>query len=468
MTSHEKQPYPIASFRDPSGNVVVEDGIVYRRVTEFGEPDYQHLMRSGLYESLTTAGLLIGHQDLGQRASSTSGVERLLRPDRVPFVSYAPGWCFSQLKDAALLTLSVMLRAMPFGMRLKDANADNVQFVGSRPVFIDTLSFEQVSTGPWVAYRQFCQHFLAPLALMSHLDPRFGRAGLAFPDGIPLELASRILPRRTLLRPCLLSHIHLHAAAERRLGRSRVPPSATRSPGARMTPTALASLLEHLAACVERQSWTPRGDWLQYYESLSRYSEQDLARKGTLLRQWLDRIKPRNVWDIGANTGHFTRIAAEQADYVVAIDSDAACVEKLYLQLKAAGPTNVLPLVGDIANPSPGTGWANSERRSLESRGPADLVLALALVHHLSLGGNVPLAVIAEYLARLGRALIIEFVPIDDPAVADMSHLLARRPHIAAGYSREGFERAFETVFRIEMKQPIADTGRALYLMERR
>jgi len=303
---------------------------------------------------------------------------------------------------------------------------------------------------------------------MSHVDPRLSRLALAFPDGIPLDLASRLLPRRTLASPCLLAHLHLHAAAEKRLKRARVPPGGTGPHDARMTPSALHSLLDHLQACVERQRWKPRSDWLRYYESLSRYTEQDLARKGTLVREWLARVRPRTVWDIGANTGRFSRVAAEQAALVFAIDADAACVEKLYLQLKEAGPPNILPLVGDIANPSPGTGWANRERRSLESRGPADLVLALALVHHLSIAGNVPLALIADQLARLGGAVIIEFVPRDDPAVADMSHLLARRPHIAADYSPEGFERAFEAVFRVERRQPIADTGRVLYLMERR
>ena len=421
MTADAPQADQNPSFRDPSGSVFVEGGILYRRVTKLGEPDYQHLMRSGLYESLTADGLLIEHEDAGQRAASPSGVERLLRPIRVPLVSYPPEWCFSQLKDAARLTLTVMRRASACGMRLKDASADNVQFVGGRPVFVDTLSFERASSGPWVAYRQFCQHFLAPLAVMSRVDPRLSRLALTFPDGIPLDLASRMLPRRTLVSPCLLAHLHLHAAAERRLKRARVQSSGTGPRDARMTPAALHSLLDHLQACVERQRWKPRGDWLRYYESLSRYTEQDLARKGTLVREWLARARPRTVWDIGANTGRFSRVAAEQAALVFAIDADAACVEKLYLQLKEAGPPNILPLVGDIANPSPGTGWANRERRSLESRGPAD-----------------------------------------------MSHLLARRPHVAADYSPEGFERAFEAVFRVERRQPIADTGRVLYLMERR
>jgi hypothetical protein len=448
--------------------VFVEENVLYRSVTEYGEPDYQHLMSSGLYASLTADGLLVDHEDVGTRAGAR-GPERLLRPTPVPLVSYQPEWCFSQLKDAARLTLSVMRKALAFGMRLKDATADNVQCVGSRPVFIDTLSFERAAPGPWPAYRQFCQHFLAPLALMSRVDPRLGQLGLAFPDGIPLDLASRLLPRTTLARLGLLAHIHLHAAAEQRLKGPRAASNPAANPAkANTTPAATLRLLDHLQTTIDRLTWEPRSYWLRYYESLSRYTEQALDQKEALLGQWLDRVRPRVVWDIGANIGRFSRVAARQADLTVAIDSDLACVERLYLQLKTEGPANVLSLVVDIANPSPGLGWANSERRRLEFRGPADLVLALALVHHLSIAGNVPLANVAQYLARLGRALIIEFVPRDDPAIAEMAELLARRPLIEAEYSREGFERAFEAAFRIEVRQPIADTGRVLYLMERR
>jgi hypothetical protein len=457
----------VLSFRDPSGCVFVEEGVIYRRVTAAGEPDYQHLMKSGLYGALVADGLLIEHEDLGERQQPDGARVRVLRPTPVPFISYPYEWCFSQLQDAARVTLAVMERALLYGMALKDASATNVQFVGSRPVFVDTLSFERVRPGPWAAYRQFCQHFLAPLALVALTDARLNALGLAFPDGLPLDLASRLLPRSTLMRLRLLVHVHLHAAAERRLSGNRFAARWAARRGEQAGTAPLQALVAHLRKSVERLKWRPRSAWTDYEDRQSSYTADELARKERLVREWLDRANPRVVWDLGANTGRYSHLAAERAVVTVAIDADMACIERLYRRVRHEQRSRVLPLVMDVTQPTPGRGWANRERASLEERGPADVVLALAFVHHVSITGNVPLPLVAEFLSRVGRGLVIEFVPRTDPAVLDLAPLLDRRPDVAAWYSPEGFERAFGAFFRTVAKVPITETGRVLYWMAR-
>ena len=212
------------SFRDPSGYVYLRDGEIYRQVNRHYQDGFDQLVGSGLHQQLVDDGLLIPHTEVGLEHAASDDAYKVIRPQQIPFISYPYEWCFSQLKDAALLTLEIQARAFDSGMSLKDCSAYNVQFVGGKPVFIDTLSFERYREGqPWVAYRQFCQHFLAPLALMSHVDVRLHQLLRAYLDGIPLNLASRLLPRRTRANFGLLTHIHLHAKAQERFSERSVP-----------------------------------------------------------------------------------------------------------------------------------------------------------------------------------------------------------------------------------------------------
>ena len=175
-----------SSFRDPSGFLFVEDGSLYRQVNQVYRENYDHLIESGLYDALVSKGLLIPHKEASSDLARTDDAYKVLKPQPVPFISYPYEWCFSQLKDAALLTLQVQKTAIDFGATLKDASAYNVQFVGPKPVLIDTLSFEKYTEGQaWVPYRQFCQHFLAPLALMSCTDVRLSQLSRTYIDGVP-------------------------------------------------------------------------------------------------------------------------------------------------------------------------------------------------------------------------------------------------------------------------------------------
>jgi ribosomal protein L11 methylase PrmA len=230
---------------------------------------------------------------------------------------------------------------------------------------------------------------------------------------------------------------------------------------------AFRGIVESLTGIIRSLSWEPEGtEWGDYYAKADHYSEAALAEKQQLVEAFVQKVRPTSVWDIGANTGMFSRIAARHSVHTVAFDIDPAAVEAHYRALKKAESNeNILPLVLDLANPSPAIGWSNSEREAIGERGPVDLVLALALVHHLAIGNNVPLPLVAKEFARLCRYLLIEFVPHDDPKV---SFMLSSREDIFGGYSEEAFRRAFESFFEISAREKLGDSGRTLYLMEAR
>jgi ribosomal protein L11 methylase PrmA len=452
------------SFRDPSGFVFTREGTLYRQVNQSYAADYDSLMSSGLAADLMQLGYLVRHEEVTPRADSTFSGYKLLRPEKVPFISYPYEWCFGQLRDAALTTLRVQLRALDYGMTLKDASAYNVQFVGSKPVLIDTLSFQQLREGqPWIAYRQFCQHFLAPLALMAYRDARCSQLLRVFIDGVPLDLAATLLPATTRLRPALVMHVHLHARMQRKY--AGTTGASARQRNVAISLTSLRALIQHLESSIDKLRWEPgTSEWSHYYDQTN-YSDAALEAKERLVARVLDELRPETVWDLGANTGRFSRLASRAQASTVAFDLDAAAVENNYRAGKAAGETHLLPLVLDLSNPSPAMGWAAEERQSLEQRGPADLVLALALVHHLAIGNNVPLARIAGFLSRLARRLVIEFVPKTDSQVQRM---LSSREDIFDEYTVAGFEHAFDAYFSREAALPIPGTDRTLYVLRRR
>ena len=451
------------SYRDPSGFVYQSGGKLYRQVnTSFAE-EFDACESSGLYNDLSSAGLLIGHERVALEHAVTSEAYAVLRPTRVDFISYPYEWSFGELKDAALLTLEVQKRALERGFVLRDASAYNVQFQDGRPVFIDTLSFERRSAdNPWRAYKQFCEHFVVPLAVMSERDIRCQNLLRTYLDGIPLELGSRLLPARSWLAPGHLLHIHLHARATHRYRDASVSAVAGNRT---VTARTLIALTESLRGMIERLDWRPAGTEWADYEHDHNYSDAAHEAKRQIVRDFVAASRPRMVWDIGGNTGMFTRVARSVAPMVVCFDVDPAAVEQNYRRVRSARETGILPLLLDMMNPSPSLGWANEERQSIGARGPADVVMALALVHHLAIGNNVPLPRVAEAFSCLGRELVIEFVPKSDSQVV---RLLRNRPDIFPDYTEPEFERAFSESFVIEAREPIPGSERALYRMRRR
>jgi hypothetical protein len=381
-------------------------------------------MQSGLYRDLTKATLLVQHERDGTDEWS-------IEPERIPFISYPHEWCFSQLKAAALLTLAVQLRALTHSMTLKDASAYNVQFRGSEPVFIDTLSFTKYQDGqPWQAYGQFVRHFLAPLLLMSYCDARLSDLLRVNLDGVPVDLASRLLPLRSWCRLGPLTHVHVHARMSPRIGR-----------GGRMSGVALTQLVESLARTVDGLRWhVPSTPWSGYDDEGGSYSESERRHKRDAVRSFFVRYEPRGlVWDIGGNRGTYTALGRHDTRTLVCMDGDRAAVEYGYhLVVQHALP--ILHLVQDFANPSPSQGWAHAERASLAERGPADVVMALAVIHHLCISNNVPLPMVADWLASLTRRwVVVEWVDREDARVKGM---VADRGGQVHEYTREAWEAA--------------------------
>ncbi|MBI2855097.1 MAG: SAM-dependent methyltransferase [Chloroflexi bacterium] len=450
-----------SSFRDPSGFLFRQDGTLYRQVNSSYRDNYEHLMASGLYVNLTNAGLLIPHEEVDVASPRPDIAYKVVRPDLVPFVSYPYEWCFSQLKDAAMALLRIQKTCLDFGMSLKDCSAYNVQFLSGRPVLIDTLSFEKYREGyPWVAYRQFCQHFLAPLSLMSHKDVRLSQLLRTYIDGVPLDLASALLPFHTRLDFSLLSHIHLHSRSQKHFAGGNAN---TRN--FKMGRMSFLGLIDSLESATKKLRWQPIGtQWADYYGNTN-YSLEAFEHKKQIVADFLHRIRPANVWDLGANTGTFSRLASDMGIPTISFDVDPAAVEKNYRQCVERREMNHLPLLLDLSNPSPGTGWGHEERMSLEERAPADAVMAMALIHHLAIGNNVPLEKIAGFISRICNWLIIEFVPKSDSQV---QRLLAAREDVFADYAQPDFERSFGEYFTIQDSVRIIDSERVLYLMVRR
>jgi SAM-dependent methyltransferase len=450
------------SFRDPSGFVFRRDGVLYRQVNRVFAEDWHAAVDAGILRRWQESGWLVGHDvaDISL-APDPERALAVLRPEPVDFVSYPYEWTFGQLKDAALLTLDLQEDAERAGFTLRDASAYNIQFHQGRPILIDSLSVERLKPAePWAGYRQFCQHFLAPLALIARRDIRCGLMLRDHVDGIPLDLASTLLPARTRLSMGLASHVHLHARAQRRFADAGSP--ARPAPG--MGATRRAALLASLRGTVQGLRWNPAGtEWADYDQHAS-YSDEGTRAKESTVEAMLRDVGGSVAWDLGANVGRFSAIAARLGRRVVAWDADPAASERHYRSLKADGGTAVLPLVQDLVNPSPGLGWAGAERAAFVDRSDADVVMALAIVHHLAISNNVPLQWIASLFARLAPKAIVEFVPKDDPMVR---RLLVSRRDVFPDYSQDGFERAFGTRFRTVARVPIADSTRVLYRMER-
>lgn len=454
-----------ASFRDPAGFMFRREGVLYRQINDRHTDSYKELLKSGLYDELVRRRLLIPHVEVQVSPAEPDMSSLVIRPDPVRFISYPFEWCPGQLRAAAEGTLEIQRLAIEHGMSLRDASAYNIQFHEGRATLIDTLSFEPLPDGkPWFAYGQFCRHFLAPLALMKFVDVRLVKLLRTELDGIPLDLAASLLPWRTRLQWGLGVHLHAHASSQRRHAGS--DPGRTPAKGRRLSRQALVSLIESLLAAVKKQYWEPASSaWRDYYALRESYSGAAMEGKVELVTRVLRDLPAETVWDLGANTGQFSRLAAEVTGaHVVSIEMDASAVELSWRDCRAAEDARVLPLLNDLSNPTPAQGWAHAERESLLGRGPADVVLALALVHHLAIGNNVPLLSLLHWLASAGRTVVIEWVPKEDPMV---QRLLSTREDVFADYDMNSFEDAAREHFEIKSKEQVPGSLRSLYVLER-
>ncbi|RJR19823.1 MAG: SAM-dependent methyltransferase [Desulfobacteraceae bacterium] len=433
------------SFRDPFGRVFRKDGKVYRSVFSPGARAFETARNAGIFDKLIGAGLLIPHEEIQNFESAPPGTVYSLRHPELPMVSYPWEWSFSMLKDAALLHLEIMEFLLPLGFWLRDASAFNVQFDGNRLRLIDTLSIGmRVPNSPWIAYGQFCSHFLAPLSLAAYCDIRTLSLWRNYIDGYPLDLAASLLPSTRKYRLGLFMHIVLHSKfqvmADRKEDISKDPSKQKTA----VSDKGLLGVVRSLRRTIEKINWKSVSRIWSDYDSIRTYSDDDLQKKRRFIDDCVSRLTPKIVWDLGANRGEFSHLASKDGSFVVSIDGDPACTEHSYKVFVGDKRLPILPLTMDLANPSPGLGWDCSERLGLRDRGPADLVLALALIHHLVLSACIPMPLIASWLGSLGKYLVIEFVPPTDVMV---KRLLAGRNGEHLSYDNDSFKSSFSILF---------------------
>ena len=457
------------SFRDRDSRVVLTGDTVLRAISPEGAADWDLLSGSGLLTELVEKGELVGTRevDAGRLQDGDellpNGVARVLEHDRIPFVSYPYEWTFSMLQDAALLQLDIALESIDRGLMLKDATPYNVQFVGSKPVFIDIGSFEKLPEGePWVGYRQFCMLFLYPLMFQAHRDLPFHPWLRGSIDGIQPIDAIKVFSLRDRLKPGVFLHTSLHARLDRRANRSGPGSAEDNAKKREVKPEAVRAHLASMRKLISKLRWKAGETAWSGYRQDNTYSGDDDLAKQKFVKSVVEADRPGLTWDMGCNDGAYSRIADTASDRVVAFDFDHATVESLYRSLKEEGNETILPLVGNIADPSPGLGWRGLERRTLEDRGKPDLVMALALIHHVSITANIPIADFLEWAAGLGSTLVIEFPKRDDPMV---EALLANKQEGAnPDYELENFERELERRFTIERREELPTGHRVMFL----
>ncbi len=448
------------SFRDPSGYVYcTADGEIRRSVLPYYVENFRLFQESGLKEALLEKKYLIPFTVLSANPDPASAAT--LAVEKIPFISYPYEWSFSQLRDAALLTLRIQLLALQHGMMLKDASAYNVQFQHGRAIFIDLLSFEEAGDKPWAAYGQFCTHFLAPLALMAKTDLDLNLLLTQCLDGVPLELAAKLLPFSARFNLGLFLHLFAHAKMQTK--HNDVRQSAAKARQAKISSKAKMLLAEGLLNAVGGlRRPASKTEWADYYADTN-YNDAAFAAKKQLIAEFSQEFSPQRVLDIGANTGVFSRLAAKAGNLVVAADIDPVAVDEHYVYLKKEKVRDILPLRVNLVNPPPAIGWDNLERGSFLQRCDFDLVMALALIHHLAITNNLPLPMLARTLAGIGKYLLIEFVPKEDSQV---QRLLASREDIFPDYQLEGFLQAFQQEFTLLRRQAIPESKRELFLFQ--
>jgi hypothetical protein len=450
-----------SSFRDPAGYVYEEDGDIFRVINPVYMTHWREFIASGLCQVLLEKGLVLPFEE--KPAAPPAAL--ILKVEKLPFISYPYEWSFGQLKTAALHTLSLQIEALRHGMTLKDASAYNIQFVGSRSVFIDHLSFEtRDGDSPWVGYLQFCKHFLSPLVLAVYRGLEMLKLSRLWIDGIPLDVASCLLPRRTFLSPMIMLHIHMHARMQGKYADTKV--AANKAKAAKISKDSLMVLCQQIFDFIHALRLPKtKTQWVDYDQDRN-YSLSGLKDKAEIVESFCTRFPGEIALDLGANTGEFSRILSKKYKYVIAADGDAMAVEKHVTHLE--GSTTILPLVLDLANPSPAVGWANQERNSFQGRVQANCLCALALIHHLVITYGIPFAKLADWFSELLSSdgiLILEFVPKKDSQV---QRLLAAREDVFTDYNKDQCIVAFQQYFTLLEESPVLESLRSILLFRKK
>jgi SAM-dependent methyltransferase len=452
------------SFRDRQGRVYHTSSRVVRGLSARGLESWNVLKRSRLFQRFTADGRLVATRQLEPDAVpadlAAEDWAAVLEHQAIPFVSYPSEWSFGRLRDAALLHLEFMEAALDENIILQDATPFNVQWRGTQPVFIDIPSFVPLASGkPWAGYRQFCEQFLYPLMLSAYRGVPFQPWLRGSLDGIPVEAMRRLLSWRDTVRPSVLLHVCLQARLQNRYGATDCD-IRRQLRDAGFGKELIRANVRRLAKLIQRLSPRPTTSAWSNYERNATYAETDRQRKEAFVRRAVETRRWDSVWDLGCNTGRFARIAARHARFVLALDADADVIEQLYQRLRSERCDSILPLVVNVADPSPNRGWRGLERVALTERGRPDLVLCLALLHHLTLGIGIPLREVVDWLASLCQHVVIEFVARDDPMA---QALLRHKDEQYPDYSLPIFEQCFPERFKLLRREVLGSGTRILY-----
>ena len=455
-------PFDPASFRDPTARVLRRDGEILRYLSPSALRDWESLEATEFFAAYSSAGQIV----VTERADHTSTPSPPspwvagLRHQAIPVVSYPYEWCFSMLQDAALLQLDLLLAALGEGMTLKDSTPFNVQWRGTQPVFIDIGSFKVAEAGePWAGYRQFCEMFLYPLFLQAHKDIPFHPWLRGSLEGVEASHINRLMSLRDRFRPGVFTHVYLLSKIQARYeDTTRNVRKDLRSAG--FNAELVRRNVSRMRKMVAQLSWRRNSSTWSGYAASNTYEQADRDRKRQFVLQ-ATMASPRScVWDLGCNTGEYSRAVSECADRVVAVDADHLAIERLYRTLKTESNTTILPLVGNLTDPSPGLGWRHHERQTLEERSHPDLILALALIHHLAIARNVPIPELIAWFASFQADVVIEFVAPDDPMV---EQLMRNRDPVDLRYTPDHFEACLSNHFVLARKESLQSGRRTLY-----
>lgn len=456
------------SFRDPLSRVFVGPDTVVRAFTAQGKSDLDAVWSRRSISAALAAGDLI-ESTMVDPASVGLGapwVAAMTHP-RVPFISYPYEWTFSMLKDAALLQLRLTRETLADGVGLKDATPYNVQFIGSRAQFIDAGSFEvRRKSDPWYGYRQFCEMFLYPLMMQAYLGVGFQPFLRGAVNGISPDTMRKLLPASVRHpRKGRFTHVVLHAAAQNRFADTEVEVK-KEAAKAGMSAAVLDATLRKLEKLVgSLELGDKKSTWSEYTER-GHYIEDSLDEKERFVRDAVASRQRRLVTDIGCNDGKFSRIAASHSDHVVAMDADPLVVDRLYNSLKAEGNEKILPLYVDMSDSGGGIGWRGKERPGVFDRGTPDIVLYLAVIHHVAITFNIPVATQLDMLADLTPEIVIEMPHADDPMVRKL--LVNKRAGIHDDFNLAEFERLLGERFDVRSKMLLSSGTRTIFHAVRR
>lgn len=440
------------SFRDPSSRVFRSGDTIGRKLTADGLADWRAFAATPLLKTWTEDGRLIGTSEVTDGPGSGE-----LRHERVAFWSYPYEWSFSMLRDAAVLHLDLLSEALEHDITMKDATPYNVQFVNGQPVFIDVGSFRPLESGePWLGYRQFCELFLFPLLIRAHADVPFQQLLRGSLNGISPATARALLGGSKMWRSGVFADVVLQARAQRTASNRDVR-SELKQAG--FSKAMIQNNLRRLRKVLDKTVWDVDASTWSDYANCGHVAEQRSA-KATFVTNVAKQRRRTLAWDLGANDGYFSRLLTDHADTVVAVDGDELVIDRLYREARDSGTGSLLTLVIDLADPSPGLGWRGRERQRLEDRGSPDLVLMLAVIHHLVIGSNLPLLEVVDWMASLNAEFVFEWVPPDDPMVTELK-VNKKDREIHPDYNERSLREALGARFDIVQEAPA--TNRTLF-----